>query len=167
MTPGCTLIALSRCLLLAACLAPVQSCATTFGPAGFAGGYTEEKLDDARFEVRFSGNVYTSASQVHRFLLRRCAQLAQQMGFAYFTVTQQAVQVHSTSPAASKESTEAEEQMQDGFAGGAGVRAMGPRIVEEPVALDRHTESCVMQGHHAGAQPQDAFDVAVVLAEPL
>jgi hypothetical protein len=47
-------------------------------------------LDENVFQVRFAGNAYTSRERAADFCLLRCAELAQQHGYAYFIVVDSA-----------------------------------------------------------------------------
>ena len=61
-------------------------CATGYGPSGFGGGYSEVQLNDRTFQVRFSGNGWTSASEAQSGAMRRAAELTEHYGFYGFTV---------------------------------------------------------------------------------
>lgn len=65
-------------------------CATTYHSQSFTGGFTETRLDENVFKVRFAGNAYTSREKAADFCLLRCAELAQQHGYAYFIVVDSA-----------------------------------------------------------------------------
>ena len=76
-------------LLLSNCLTVILissalSCATPYQPVAYTGGYSELKLDEDVYSVRFSGNGYTSRDRVETFLLRRCAELTLAKGYHYF-----------------------------------------------------------------------------------
>ena len=66
-------VTLAAGLALAAC-----ATATPYQPAGFngqRGGYAEQRLENNRFRVSFSGNSVTSRDQVEMSLLLRSAEL--------------------------------------------------------------------------------------------
>lgn len=77
-------------LLVVALVALTTGCATTYHNQSFTGGFTETRLDENVFQVRFAGNAYTSRERAADFCLLRCAELAQQHGYAYFIVVDSA-----------------------------------------------------------------------------
>jgi hypothetical protein len=72
---------LSLTLILAA-----VSC-TSYQPTGATGGFSETRLSDTLFQVRFTGNGYTSDDRVTEFFLRRCAEIALENRYRFFRVT--------------------------------------------------------------------------------
>ena len=70
-------------LLLAGCASP-----TPYQPAtghGFnRNGYSEQRIENNRWMVSFSGNTLTSRETVERYLLFRAAELTVQQGFDHF-----------------------------------------------------------------------------------
>lgn len=62
----------------------LAGCATGYGPKGATGGYTDERLDDAHYRVKFNGNGYASQERVWSFWIYRCAEITKQQGYAYF-----------------------------------------------------------------------------------
>ncbi|MAZ50004.1 MAG: hypothetical protein CME65_15690 [Halobacteriovoraceae bacterium] len=60
------------------------SCATSYKPEGYSGGYSSMKLADDVFEVTFSGNGYTRGSFVREMQVRRSAEIGKENGFDYF-----------------------------------------------------------------------------------
>jgi hypothetical protein len=70
--------------LSAACL--FISCATTYQPVGFTGGYSDQRLDDNTVQISFRGNGFTAPETVHSYLLRRCAEITLQDGYNYFVL---------------------------------------------------------------------------------
>jgi len=71
---------------LIAVLIPLAGCATTYHPETMTGGYSDFRLADTTYRVRFKGNNYTSRDKVEQFLLYRCAQLTTQLGHNYFVM---------------------------------------------------------------------------------
>lgn len=74
--------------LLAAC-----ATATPYQPLGThnaqaSGGYSEQRLQDDRYRVMFSGNEFTSRQRVENYLLYRAAELTLQAGYDGFTMAQ-------------------------------------------------------------------------------
>lgn len=74
-----------KAILVAAC-ALATACATTYRPRGLTGGFSETRLSETTFEVRFQGNGYTSRERVNQLLLRRCAELTLEAGRRYFEI---------------------------------------------------------------------------------
>ena len=80
--------ALARILrtVLVAVLIPLAGCATAYQPEQSTGGYTDFRLADNTYRVRFRGNNYTPRDKVELFLLYRCAQLTEQLGYDHFVL---------------------------------------------------------------------------------
>lgn len=68
-------------------------CATTYQPTSFTGGFSDKQLTFANFWIGFSGNGYTSASDVQDMCLLRAAEICYSRGFNYFVVHQENSQV--------------------------------------------------------------------------
>lgn len=49
-----------------------------------SGGYSSMKLNKEVFRVKFQGNGYTRENVVHKYFLRRCAEITEQEGYQYF-----------------------------------------------------------------------------------
>lgn len=81
------LLAAVAALSLAAC-----ATATPYQPAGAGrgGGYAEQRLENDRFRVSFSGNSVTSREDVETGLLLRAAELTAQSGFDWFATVNRA-----------------------------------------------------------------------------
>jgi hypothetical protein len=64
--------------------------ATPYQPEGpgqrVAGGYSEERLAEARYRVNFAGNSLTSRDRVEGYLLYRAAELTVQNGYDWFLI---------------------------------------------------------------------------------
>jgi len=67
-------------------LLPLASCATAYQPEQRTGGYTDFRLAANTYRVRFRGNNYTPRDKVELFLLYRCAQLTEHLGYEHFVV---------------------------------------------------------------------------------
>ena len=52
-----------------------------------AGGYSENRLADTKYRVRFAGNTLTSRDTVEGYLLYRAAELTVQNGYDWFRIT--------------------------------------------------------------------------------
>lgn len=74
--------ALAGLVLLGACATatPYQAA------AGQDRGYSEQKIEDARYQVQFEGNSLTDRKTVETYLLYRAAELTKQEGFDHFRV---------------------------------------------------------------------------------
>jgi len=81
------LLAVTAALALSACVT-----ATPYQPAGEGryGGYTEQRLENDRFRVSFSGNSVTSREEVETGLLLRAAELTTENGFDWFATVNRA-----------------------------------------------------------------------------
>jgi hypothetical protein len=66
----------------------LSGCATTYGPAGFAGGYTDSQLAHDTFSVSFNGNAWVSGQKAADLALLRAAELASESGYPYFVILQ-------------------------------------------------------------------------------
>jgi len=71
---------------LVAVLLPLASCATAYQHEKITGGYTDFRLAENTYRVRFKGNNYTSRDKVELFLLYRCAELTEQLGYDHFVL---------------------------------------------------------------------------------
>ncbi len=71
---------------LVAVLIPLAGCATAYRREIITGGYTNFRLADNTYRVRFKGNNYTSRDKVELFLLYRCAELTEQLGYDHFVL---------------------------------------------------------------------------------
>jgi len=69
---------------LVAGLIPLAGCATAYQPETLTGGYTDFSLAETTYRVRFKGNNYTPRDKVEQFLLYRCAELTEQLGYDHF-----------------------------------------------------------------------------------
>lgn len=70
-------------------LIQLTGCVTAYRPENMTGGYTNFRLAETAYRVRFKGNNYTSREKVEQFLLYRCAQLTTQLGYDYFVFVAQ------------------------------------------------------------------------------
>ena len=66
----------------------LAACATGYHPRDPTGGFSETQLAENVFQVRYSGNAYTSGEQATDFTLLRSAELARQHGYIYFVIVQ-------------------------------------------------------------------------------
>ncbi len=75
--------ALAGLALLGACATatPYQQAST-----GSDRGYSEQKIEDNRFQVQFEGNSLTDRKTVETYLLYRAAELTKQSGYDHFRV---------------------------------------------------------------------------------
>jgi hypothetical protein len=64
-------------------------CATAYQHDALTGGYTNARVDANTYRVRFKGNNYTSQQKVEHYLLYRCAEITDQLGYDHFVVLSQ------------------------------------------------------------------------------
>jgi hypothetical protein len=64
----------------------VAACASPYGQNTVIGGYSDTRIDDTHYQVRFDGNGNSSQERVWNFWLYRCAELTKQKGFTYFAL---------------------------------------------------------------------------------
>lgn len=86
-------------LAIAAALAvTAAACAqqTAYAPANGRTGYAEQKIENNRYRVSFSGNSLTERETVETYLLYRAAELTVNSGYDYFTVVQQDTEKSTT-----------------------------------------------------------------------
>jgi hypothetical protein len=80
--------------LLAAC-----ATATPYQPLGVrgaaSGGYSEQRLEENRYRVSFTGNEFTSRQRVENYLLYRAAELTLQAGYDGFTMVTRGTDPHT------------------------------------------------------------------------
>ena len=69
-------------------LSILAACATGYHSKGYTGGFSETRLDENVFQVRFNGNAYTSGERASDFTLLRSAELAREHGYGYFVIVQ-------------------------------------------------------------------------------
>jgi hypothetical protein len=90
-----------RLVFAVAGLTWVSACAPEipyFGPkdADHPTGYTDEKLDQNRFRVTYSGSSATNRETVENFLLLRAAQVTRQAGSNFFMFDMRDTKTHTT-----------------------------------------------------------------------
>jgi len=71
---------------LVSALMLLAGCATAYQQEKITGGYTNFSLEETTYRVRFKGNNYTSRDKVELFLLYRCAELTEQLGYDHFVI---------------------------------------------------------------------------------
>jgi len=64
----------------------LTNCSTPYQPKGSIGGYSEEKILDNLYRVEFEGNQHSKPEKIQNYLLYRCAELTQEMGYEYFAI---------------------------------------------------------------------------------
>ncbi|MGA2976521.1 MAG: hypothetical protein ABSF77_14530 [Spirochaetia bacterium] len=64
------------------------SCATTYQPAGYTGGYRDFHASNEQYFVYFEANGYTDAQTAYQFFLTRAAEIALNNGYPYFYILQ-------------------------------------------------------------------------------
>ncbi len=78
----------------------LTNCSTPYQPKSMFGGYTEEKILDDLYRVEFEGNQHSKPEKIQNYLLYRCAELTQEMGYEYFAIINEErhFDKHSVSP---------------------------------------------------------------------
>ena len=84
--------------LLAVATLALGACATAtpYGPTDGRYGYSEQRIEQDRYRVTFSGNISTSRETVENFLLYRAAELTVLEGYDYFIMTEQETEADTT-----------------------------------------------------------------------
>jgi hypothetical protein len=67
----------------------LSGCATPYQHNALTGGYTSARVDANTYRVRFKGNNYTSQEKVEHYLLYRCAEITDQLGYDHFVMVSQ------------------------------------------------------------------------------
>lgn len=65
-------------------LVMLAGCATAYGPRGLTGGYTDTRVEEDVYRIRFSGNGRTSKNTVWQYWIYRCAEFTKEKGFSHF-----------------------------------------------------------------------------------
>ena len=89
---------LAAILFMAAGASALSACATAtpYGPSDGRYGYSEQRIEQDRYRVTFSGNISTTRETVENFLLYRAAELTVQEGYDYFIMTEQDTEADTT-----------------------------------------------------------------------
>lgn len=64
----------------------IFSCSTPYQPKSMLGGYSEVKILDNLYRVQFEGNQHSKPEKIQNYLMYRCAELTQEMGYDYFAI---------------------------------------------------------------------------------
>ncbi|GAA4773593.1 hypothetical protein GCM10023219_21100 [Stakelama sediminis] len=88
--------ALAATLLTGACSTPTPY-RPAMGTGNYQTGYSDQRIEDNRYSVTFSGNSLTSRETVERYLLFRAAQLTLEQGYDYFILTDRNTEKKSNS----------------------------------------------------------------------
>ena len=64
----------------------LTNCSTPYQPKGMLGGYSEEKILKDLYRVEFEGNQHSKPEKIQNYLMYRCAELTQEMGYDYFAI---------------------------------------------------------------------------------
>ncbi|MEQ3746901.1 MAG: hypothetical protein ABNH53_11790 [Henriciella sp.] len=64
----------------------VTACATAYQPQGFSGGFSEIPIAEDAYKINVQGNGFTNAGRVNEMALLRGAELANENGYSYFVV---------------------------------------------------------------------------------
>ena len=91
-----------KTLLSVALLAALSACAvpTPYQPAANGGyGYSEQRIENNRYRLSFSGNSATDRRTVEDYLLYRAAELTVRLGGDYFVLVKQDIEPKTRYPA--------------------------------------------------------------------
>lgn len=86
---------LQRSVLAALMMASLAACSvapTPYQAAADDGGYSEQQIEDDRYNVKFTGNSATPREAVEEFALYRAAEITLQSGHDYFEVVSKEVE---------------------------------------------------------------------------
>ena len=75
-------------LKITVCALLLAGCSTAYQSNGFSGGWRETQLGEDVFQVSFRGNGYTSGDRAADFAFLRCAEVALEHGYSYFTLVE-------------------------------------------------------------------------------
>lgn len=64
----------------------LTSCATSYQPSSFSGGYDEHHVKENIYKISFSGNSFVGQSDVRTYFLRRSAELGIELGYEYLAI---------------------------------------------------------------------------------
>jgi hypothetical protein len=78
----------SATILAGLSLLLLASCATTYQPLGWSGGYEDYRATGDQYEVYFRSNGYASPNTVYQFFLMRAAEIAMKNRYSSFYVLQ-------------------------------------------------------------------------------
>lgn len=76
----------NKILLILFSLVIIYSCSTPYQPKSMLGGYSEVKILDNLYRVQFEGNQHSKPEKIQNYLMYRCAELTQEMGYDYFAI---------------------------------------------------------------------------------
>ena len=68
--------------------------ATPYQSYGWSGGYSESRVDEKTYEVKFAGNMYSKSEQEQYYTLVRAAEIAMQNRKPYFEILNQKFGLH-------------------------------------------------------------------------
>lgn len=87
-------LTLAFSLFAASCAGP-----TPYAPAGttdMGGGFTEQRIEEGRYRVSFSGNALTRRDTVETYLLYRAAELTLEQGGDHFVMVERSIDADTT-----------------------------------------------------------------------
>lgn len=64
----------------------VTGCSTPYQPQGLTGGFSETRIDENTYQVKFFGNGNTSGDKVWYYWIYRCAELTKSKGYTAFVL---------------------------------------------------------------------------------
>lgn len=76
----------------------LAGCATPYQSKGLIGGFTDTKIDNATWRVRFDGNGYAKQEMVWNYWIYRCAELTLAQGYAGMAIETQKAKAPPAAP---------------------------------------------------------------------
>lgn len=143
--------------MLAAGVACISGCATTYGPRGIDGGYSETRRADSIYVVRFEGNGFTKPDQAEEMAFLRAAELTLEKGFKYFTILGESSATNSTAvPTPTQSYTTGTVNPYGGFQARTTTAGGIPLVVRTPsarlhIGMSNHADMPGRQMHEAAS----------------
>jgi hypothetical protein len=140
-------------------------CATTYGPVGFGGGYSEMRLASDTYKVSFRGNGFTSSEQVQHNLFRRCAELTRSARFAYFLIIDEQDSARHQQVEIGSETATTSGSLQNNGYGQSSFQAT--TIVTHPAHFDvtKCTSTAVIKMFSPESHPQNALKADEIIRQ--
>lgn len=135
------------------------SCSTQYKKLDNKYGYSDEKLNDELYQITFKANSRTSDELVHRYFLRRSAEVALQNQYQFFTVVEsEDITQHTTVTSAGAPLTKARLTTYT-YSGDTRYKPT------EYKTIQNHTMTGKIQLFKEGEQPMNALKVEEILKD--
>ncbi|RPJ77874.1 MAG: hypothetical protein EHM20_05265 [Alphaproteobacteria bacterium] len=134
-------------------------CSTQYKKMDKKYGYTDEKINDGLYQITFKGNSRTSDELVHKYFLRRSAEVALKNRYQYFTVVEtEDITQHTTVTSAGVPATKARLKTYT-YSGDI------KYTPTEYKTIHNHALTGKIQLHKEGEQPMNAYSVEKILKD--